>query len=1085
MRPVKLTMSAFGPYAGVTEIDFDALGSSGVYLVCGDTGAGKTMIFDAICFALFGEASGDSKGGARSTTSLRSDYAEAKAKTYVELHFEYRGKRYRVRRNPDYERAKERGEGTTKQAAGAELEYPDGRCVSGVRNVGSAIEELLGIDSGQFKQIVMLAQGEFRRLLTADSDTRETIFRKLFGTEVYERIQERLSEESRKLERANADVRARINALAAQAAFPPESALAEEFEEAKSAQSRLGSWLVEALGRQLEADEPEHEKLDGEVESLRQKWAEAKSLLDQVKRRPDVEREVKRLEDEVARLREEGPRLERALADQEKHRPERERAVEQAARIEGTFAKYEEYLVAQKEQKAAREKLEERQKSLDDQIVLLKAAELDAERLSERASQLDGAGVRLAQAQSALDAAMRESEAARSALDNALALEEKEREAKAAARVLEEAKSGKDDATAAEKKAGEALGDARARAESLSDADAVLAKAEMAFAGAQKRLEEALDLAARREKLVTSAREAEAPYQAKLDELKGAEANHDADSELLQSLQKAQRLGRAGLLAATLEEGAPCPVCGSADHPNPATAHGDIPTDDEVDAAAAAEASSERAATELSMQAENLKAVLGEKRKQLELFDDEHGGAAGIEELAYAANAALDEARKQKDVAEARAADAKRAKQAFEQASERHLETRKHLEKAEEAYRGAREASIAAQHAASAMRESFTDIDVATARANNDLAKQRLSETRKHHDEARKEAGLFDETQVALAEAKQKEADGRRLLEEAKLAAQKATEAERLAGGRADHLKADLEFANLEQAKGEAKRLRERAAELGRAHDAAQRAVNDNMAAQHTNDELLKAAARSLEALPIADVDDLESQMAGFMKRGNEVKEVAARIKTRVDANQSCLANLKKALEKEDDIEERYGRAKDLADVATGNVPGRPKIRFEAYVQAIYFDKVIDAANQRLKMLTSGQFELIRSDEGGRNTKVGLGLYVVDSFTGRARDASSLSGGESFQASLCLALGLSDVVQEHAGGIEFDTMFVDEGFGSLDQGALGNAISLLSDLSGGSKLVGIISHVEDLKANIPKKIVVAKDRAGSSVSMEL
>ena len=133
MRPLKLTMSAFGPYAGVTEIDFDALGTSGVYLICGDTGAGKTMIFDGICFALFGEASGDSRGGARSTSSLRSDYAEDSAKTYAELVFEYRGARYRVKRNPDYTRAKARGAGETKQVAGAEIELPDGRVVSGVR----------------------------------------------------------------------------------------------------------------------------------------------------------------------------------------------------------------------------------------------------------------------------------------------------------------------------------------------------------------------------------------------------------------------------------------------------------------------------------------------------------------------------------------------------------------------------------------------------------------------------------------------------------------------------------------------------------------------------------------------------------------------------------------------------------------------------------------------------------------------------------------------------------------------------------------------------------------------------------------
>lgn len=203
MKPLKLTMSAFGPYSGETEIDFRTLGRSGVYLVCGDTGAGKTMIFDAICFALFGEASGDSRNGARSSASLRSDFADPASKTFVELEFSYRGQTYRVKRNPDYERAKKRGEGTTKEPANAEIELPDGRCIGGVRKVNMQVEELLGIDANQFKQIVMLAQGEFRKLLTADTATREGIFRKLFATQKYEMLQDRLGEECRKLEREN------------------------------------------------------------------------------------------------------------------------------------------------------------------------------------------------------------------------------------------------------------------------------------------------------------------------------------------------------------------------------------------------------------------------------------------------------------------------------------------------------------------------------------------------------------------------------------------------------------------------------------------------------------------------------------------------------------------------------------------------------------------------------------------------------------------------------------------------------------------------------------------------------------------
>ena len=218
--------------------------------------------------------------------------------------------------------------------------------------------------------------------------------------------------------------------------------------------------------------------------------------------------------------------------------------------------------------------------------------------------------------------------------------------------------------------------------------------------------------------------------------------------------------------------------------------------------------------------------------------------------------------------------------------------------------------------------------------------------------------------------------------------------------------------------------------------------------------------------------------------QGKSLSDRADALRLRLATNKRCSDQLSAVLAMAGDIQARYGAVRDLADVANGTRNGAAKIRFEAYVQAIYFDRVIAAANERLRILSGGQFELVRADASSGNAKAGLGLYVIDSFTGRARDASSLSGGESFEASLCLALGLSDVVQEHAGGVEFDTMFVDEGFGSLDQSALAGAINLLSDLSGGTKLVGIISHVEDLKSNIPKKILVKKTRTGSTVRVE-
>ena len=935
MRPIKLTMSAFGPYADVTEIDFSALGTSGVYLVCGDTGAGKTMIFDGICFALFGEASGDSRGGARSTLSMRSDYADPTSQTYVELAFEYQGKTYRIKRNPEYERAKGRGSGTTRQKPNAEIELPDGRVISGVRKVNSQLEELLGIDSEQFKQIVMLAQGEFRKLLTADTETRQTIFRKLFGTQRYEMLQEKLAEESRKLERDNTQIKTHIAAYADQAILPAESPEAAELAQRRQAGSQYGAWLAEVLRRQISADTPAYKQFEDQVDDLRLKWSEAKALLNQAQNRPVVEREKQTLEQEIAQLEIELPTLKAAFEEQQSHDDERTAATERAAVIEGTFGKY------------------------------------------ETAAQ---AGAQYVQAQVALKQALQAQKAA---------LETKEQTAQALAAIA------KDAATfdGAEVK--------------LAEAKTALAQASAAYENAQRALQSARDTVNLHSSLQKAAHDAQQPYQTKVNELKAAEELHSANTSLALELQQRQRAGRAGLLAASLQEGLPCPVCGSLQHPKPAPMSDAIPSDEAIDKAAAAAALSEKNATQLSLEAERLRTMLEQARTALQEFVTTHGDETAV-------NQAMQE-----------------AQAAFERASQN--------------YKGAQSNEQAAQKAVKSMHEM--------------QAKQTQA------------AEALREAETALTAA---DAD-----------VSQKTQACNLAKDRLENLKLDLEFGALDDAKREAERLRTHAQKLFAARQAAEQAHNSAASQLATKKELLKAKQKQLDETPNVNVEETQAAMQAFHQQADQLKARSAIVKSRIDANTSCLANLEKALAKAGDIEERYGRVKLLADVATGNLAGQTKVRFEAYVQAIYFDKVIAAANERLKLLTSGQFQLVRHSEGAGMAKAGLGLYVIDAFTGRARDASSLSGGESFQASLCLALGLSDIVQEHAGGIEFDTMFVDEGFGSLDQGALGNAISLLSDLSGETKLVGIISHVEDLKANIPKKILVTKSRSGSSVSLEL
>ncbi len=920
MRPLTLTLSAFGPYAGQTVIDFTQLGAAGVYLVCGDTGAGKTMIFDAISFALFGEASGNSKNGARSTSTLRSDFAAPDASTFVELVFSYRGNTYTVKRNPDYDRAKKRGDGFTHQASNAELTLPDGSCISGTRAVNARVEELLGIDAGQFKQIVMLAQGEFRTLLTADTATRETIFRKLFGTQRFEDLQKKLGEAARTLEKENGQLKAETAAIANQAVFPAGDPRAQELADRQRDGLRVGKPLLAALKELISADEPACKQLEGRVGALRKEWADAKATLTQAEQRPELEKQRAALAQALAALDEALPKLEEAFTAQCAHDEEYRAASARAAVIEGTLPKYQKLQRVQSESKAAAAQLrtaQERQTAAQAELARADAAVAD---LEPRRDKLQGADVRLAQAQ----------------------------------------------------------------------AD---------FKEAERAVKEAQEALAKHANLAKAAAAAQAPYAKKVAELAEAEAAHERDNATFQRLQRLQRAGRAGVLALELQAGEPCPVCGSPDHPAPAAEMADVPTDAQIDAADATQKCSRDVAAACSRDAARLKATLDERQQALVDFEQAGGDEAA---LATAHVAACDA----HAVARTHANNAQAAAREFASLSKQLDEAAARRQKADDAFRAAEVAANEAQQRAS----------------------------------------------VAEASLKQ--------------------------------LSADLEFPSFEAAQAEARAQRAQADALKRARDAAERAVAANKADRSAKQQLLEEKQKQIAALPELDLAAARQKLADLERQGSQAAQEHSTVEVRLDANKRCCERLAAILRRADDVDRRWGNVRDLADVAAGTRTGATKIRFEAYVQAIYFDRVIAAANERLRMLTSGQFELVRADGGSGNAKAGLGLYVIDSFTGRARDASSLSGGESFEASLCLALGLSDIVQEHAGGLEFDTMFVDEGFGSLDQAALGGAISLLSDLSGGTKLVGIISHVEDLKANISKKIIVKKTRSGSTAIVE-
>ena len=441
-------------------------------------------------------------------------------------------------------------------------------------------------------------------------------------------------------------------------------------------------------------------------------------------------------------------------------------------------------------------------------------------------------------------------------------------------------------------------------------------------------------------------------------------------------------------------------------------------------------------------------------------------------------------AKRTKADAQLRCDEAAHAAKALADAEAAHERSVTALSQVKDARQAAERDHASADAEARALRERLAVVSVDEAQRALENAQHDASVAQTELNNAERAVSAFaaaQRGQHAAEEAAKQAAERARKAEEA---LRNQAQAQQLAEQEAKHLRADLDFSSLEAAQTEAARLRQQADALKRRRDAAQQAVEQNAQQLATKRELLVAKDKQLAELPAGDADAAAKERNDYEEQGKLANERLGAVNLRVSANGECLEHLRKTLKRAGDIEERYGRIKLMADAANGNLTGRAKVRFEAYVQGMYFDKVIAAANQRLRVLTAGQFELVRWSESTGNSKAGLGLYVIDSFTGRARDASSLSGGESFQASLCLALGLSDIVQAHAGGIEFDTMFVDEGFGSLDQGALGNAISLLSDLSGGNKLVGIISHVEDLKASIPKRITVTKTQSGSTAKVE-
>ena len=1191
MRPLKLTVSAFGPYSGQTEIDFEKLGTSGLYLITGDTGAGKTTIFDAITYALYGEASGSS----REASMLRSKYAAPETPTFVELVFLYAGKQYRVRRSPEYERPARRGEGMTRQPAEASLLYPDGRSVSKTREVTAAVREILGIDRNQFSQIAMIAQGDFLKLLLADTKERQAIFREIFHTGFYQVFQERLKDDVRRLnaecENERRSIRQYISGIRcaegnmrrpeveqAKAGELPVTAVLELLQELIAEDQEEAARIVAALGETEAAIAVTDRRLnDAEKrENTKRQLAETGQML--LLRRQELEAAGERVEKSAAlqleadRLKKEAARQSLQLPDyrrreelrlrleqlQQQERETEARRQQAAARREesgrkllqlkeritalaGSGAEKERLLREQAECRSKQESLQELLLQLTAYRTLLqkqKQAEAD---LTERAGALEKARLRKAEAGALADRAT----AIRAELPRYEEKAEKTARLKEAQSSLQTLLASSESGRKAIAEAEEKILRTRGELQSLADAgerrQSLLTQEEQTRLRAEG-LRELDELLKRTEAVKARAERAQQAYLLKRD------ANSQAQERYLH-LNQAWMDEQAGVLAQRLEEGSPCPVCGSVHHPMPAKLSSHAPQKAQVDQAreqaeraqeeaGAASREAEAANAELrarqeeagrkgrsllgdvpleglaallpgllretEARAEELRAQIrteaarAERRAQLEELlpalekaqEEKKASLHADEQRISYLQAQTESLQAQLDAIRLLFASGEQARAEMEKLDADILQAGQALEQAEKAFSDAKEAYRSDEGKLLQMREQLA------ARVDPASPERAEAESRRQIEAGRQKLAELERA-VAEAErkiAERKAAEGQLPLEE-KTLQDTETERSRLQADLAslrtgaeetekqmEGLSATLRFASEREAQDALSALESRqTALLQEIQVAREQQQKCKEAADLLQGQFSQLQAQLKQFAELPERETLLAEQAQQTEKKAALQQARQDSGTRLDMNRGILAGARQGSETLLQLEKKASWLKALSDTANGTVSGKERIMLETYVQMAFFDRIVARANTRLLVMTGGQYELKRrADAESLRSQSGLELNVTDHYNGTERSVKTLSGGESFKASLALALGLSDEIQSSAGGIRLDTMFVDEGFGSLDEESLQQAMKALSGLAESNRLVGIISHVSELKERIDRQIVVTRQKSGGS-----
>ena len=930
MRPIKLILSAFGPYASKIELDLAKLGENGVYLITGDTGAGKTTIFDAITFALFGKPSGD----IRDVKTLRSEYAKEEIETYVELDFLYHGEEYHIYRRPEYSYTHVQKNGEIKQrskSADAYLILPNGERIVKPTEVTKQVEQLLGMKRDQFRQIAMIAQGSFLEILNADTKERGKLFEKVFMTSKYSILMDRLNQMAKEGSTKLNEAKLRLQQIISDIRVP--ITLQEEYEQMIETFAMDDIQPVYDLLEKIIASANEETKILQKQKDIIQKQLQKyrKEETEKSKQLQDLLSLEKLLKEKPAKEEKVNLLTEKLKVDGEKYKLQIDDLKKEQVQIEHELPEYVRLTKLTTKLSEIKKQLSFVTKDLEEKISLKKQLDEDIILKQKESQTLAGSEVSL----------------------NKLLIKEEELQKKIST---------------------------------------------FYHAGMMKK-----------------------EYQIAVEDLKkktmSLQKNTDAKAEIQKQYDDAQLsyfANQAGLLASRLSKGQPCPVCGSLEHPHPASHSDKLVTQEEIN----------------------------QYKKKVE------------------------QAEKEYQMASKACADA-------------NLKMSSLKNELELVLKSVTEQVIPIEDVQMFIDEHTVQLKSEQAEISTHI-KQLQLQSKRYQELLKLIPQLQQKFTAVSSEVSQNE------ITQAKL----SVELEQIQK-QVEEITGKLKYSSEQEAKNHVsiitKQILEYQQQIDQLTNATKYAMDELVYVNAQIDMLKEKVSSSIEEISLqqSQLKSLQIEIENLQVQQEEnLKNIHNAQRYEADA-QDTKQKIKSENETYQTKLSRYSSLKELADVAMGNGrSSKEKITLQEYVQIAYLDRMIHKANERYLSMSNQQYQLVRSaGSKDKRSHEALDLDVIDYTNGSVRPVSSLSGGESFIASLALALGMSDEIQSQAGGIQIDTMFIDEGFGTLDQDSLNNAIQTLMNLSGENRLVGIISHVKELKERIHKGIVVTKDLHGSRGSV--